>query len=105
MVLELLELLVRGHVWVLVVEARDEADAHQVLAEVVLETTTIQVCRQWVPHGVGDHSLLKVLGLHFPDLLDTEAIGLVALPLAKVELLEDLLRDRSVTALSEDYLL
>lgn len=99
--LHLLELLVRAHPRVRVVERRDQPDGHQVVAKVVHPAAAVRVVGQGVSHRVCDVALLELLGLHLPDLLDAEAVRLRVRLAAQVELLDDLLAQAAVAALSE----
>ncbi len=90
---------------ILVAEADHQADGDQVLAEVVDEAAAVGVGLHRPAEGVHDQTLLELLGIDFPQLLDADGVGLRIGVGAQVELFLDLLAQVAAAAFGEQGVL
>ena len=102
MMLHLLELTVGGEPWVRVVETDNQADADQVIPEMVQPTTTVGVNGQWIAQRMDDLSAPEVLGPDLPHLLDAQRVRLgLAVP-AQIVRLDDLFGQTTMAAFGDE---
>lgn len=98
----LLELAVGGEPGIGVVEADDEADGHEVVAEVVHPAAAVGVFGEGVAHRVGDFAFAEVFGRDLPDFFEAESVRLGLAIAAEVVLFDDLFRKTAVTTFAEE---
>ena len=96
-----LHLLERREMWVRVVEPDHEAHRDQVVAEHVEPGAAIGVARHRPADRVDDLALAVPRGVDFPQLLDTEPVGLRLHALAQVEPVHGDLGQGAATALGQ----
>src|SRR5882757_4040361 len=95
MILVLLESFEGLQARVLIVEANDVTDVDPILVEVVEETAGVGLGVDWPAQGMFDASGPHPSGRQLPQLLVAEREGLRTVPFGKIELLDELLGNRS----------
>ena len=100
-VLHLLELAVGGEPGVLVVEADDETNADEVVAEVIHPAAAVGFVGERIAHCVENLTLTELGGIDLPDFFHAKAVRLVLAISSEVKLLHDLLGQATMAALRE----
>ena len=101
-VFHFLEFLVGGEPGVGVIEADDEAEGDEVVAEVVEPAAAVGVGGEGVAQRVEDVAGFELRGGDFPDFFDAEAVGLGLGVSAEVVLFDDLFCEGAVAAFGEE---
>ena len=101
-VFHFLELAVGREPGVGVVEADDETDGDEVVAEVVHPAAAVGVFGEGIAHGMGDFAFAEVGRLHFPYFFEAETVGLGLTFAPEVVFFDDLFRETTVTAFAEE---
>ena len=102
MMLHLLELAVGGEPWVRVVETDDQADADQVIPEMVQPATAIGIHGQWIAQRMDHRSTPELLRPNLPHLLDAQPVRLGLVVPAQIVRLDDLLGQTTMAAFGEE---
>ena len=102
MLLHLLKFAVRGKPGVWVVEPNDKTDGHHIVAKMVKPAAAIGVTGKRIAHGVHNLTLSKLLRWYLPHLFQPKPIRLRLRISPQIVLLDDLFRERAMTAFSEE---
>src|SRR5712672_3004340 len=87
---------------VLVIESGYESERDNVVLRTVNPGAAVLSCCERIAHGVDDFASLDPPGWDFPQLFDSDAVGLGVAVFHQIEFLDELLGKRSSGAFGED---
>lgn len=98
---QFLEFVIRGEPRVWVVETNDEAKRDKVVAEVIEPAAAISRGGEGIAHGMDDFALTENFGLHLPNFLHAQAVGLGLAVSSQFEFPDHLFGETPMAALCE----